>query len=163
MTLLRSLVQPWLDYCLQPGVVPLQPGQYQPTRGCPAQLYRSDPGPSVGAPGLLGKAGAAPVLQPRAPAGALHDLPPLEAQLRAEQRLTCQVAVEQPPGTVCRANTPGQVLAHYSPVDQGAFRGARIFNLLPASICNKEGDFYLFKNHLNIARPSQGRGNQQIA
>ena len=29
-------------------------------------------------------------------------------------------------------------------------RGARIFNLLPTSICNEEGDFELFKNHLDI-------------
>ena len=29
-------------------------------------------------------------------------------------------------------------------------RGAKIFNLLPASLRNEEGDFDLFKNHLDI-------------
>ena len=29
-------------------------------------------------------------------------------------------------------------------------RGARIFNLLPASLRSEEGDFDLFKNHLDI-------------
>ena len=29
-------------------------------------------------------------------------------------------------------------------------RGARIFNLLTASLCNEDGDFDLFKNHLDI-------------
>ena len=31
-----------------------------------------------------------------------------------------------------------------------AVKGARIFNLLPASLRNEEGDFDLFKNHLDI-------------
>ena len=33
-------------------------------------------------------------------------------------------------------------------------RGARIFNLLPASLRNEVGDFGLFKNHLDIFLPT---------
>ena len=40
-------------------------------------------GPSAGAVELLGKAGAAPDLQPGAPAGAVHGVFSLEAQPRA--------------------------------------------------------------------------------
>ena len=31
-----------------------------------------------------------------------------------------------------------------------AVKGAHIFNLLPANLCNKDGNFDLFKNHLDI-------------
>ena len=58
---------------------------------------------------------------------------------QADQRVQYQVAEEQQPGTL---SVP-TLLAMST-------RGAKIFNLLPDTLRNKEGDFDLFKKHLDI-------------